>query len=148
MKIVSKIEPTISRKEYMLKRYYERRDYAYKKLGGECIVCGSKEELNLDHLDPKLKSFNISQLWSISQERFDAELDKCQILCKTCHKAKNLMDLNIKAAVRTHGTLSSYRYCKCGLCKKAYSEYWKSYKPKKRRPAGPRKVKGGLSGQR
>lgn len=134
-----------SRKEYMLERYYIRRDYAYKKLGGKCIVCGSKEELNLDHLDPKQKSFNISQLWSISQERFDVELDKCQILCKTCHKAKNLMDKNTKAAIRTHGTLSSYRYCKCQQCRDAYKIYWQSYKPRKKRPAPPKKIRGGLS---
>lgn len=128
----------------MLERYYKRRQDAIERLGGACIVCGAKDDLELDHLERSEKSFNISQMWSISQERFDAELEKCQLLCNTCHKAKNVWELDKKAAIRTHGTLSAYRYCKCDLCKKAYSDYWKEYKPRKKRSV-PRKVRGGLS---
>lgn len=132
-----------SRAEYMLARYNKRRREAIAKLGGACVVCGATENLQLDHIFRSEKSFNISQMWSISQERFDAELAKCQLLCGICHRAKNTWELDKKAAIRTHGTLSSYRYCKCDLCKKAYSDYWQSYKPRKKRPE-PKKIKGGL----
>lgn len=128
----------------MLARYKKRRQDAIDALGGECVVCGAKEDLQLDHIERSEKSFNISQMWSISQEKWEAELAKCQLLCGVCHRAKNTWELGIKAAIRTHGTLSAYRYCKCDLCKKAYSDYWQSYKPKKKRPQ-PRKIKGGLS---
>lgn len=133
-----------SRKEYMLARYKKRRQEAIAKLGGVCVVCGAKEDLQLDHIDRDKKSFNISQMWSIAQDKWETELAKCQLLCGTCHRAKNVWELNKKAAVRTHGTLSSYRYCKCDLCRKAYSDYWTSYKPRKKRPAPPKKIRGGL----
>jgi len=133
-----------SRKEYMLERYHKRRAEAIKFLGGACVICGATEDLELDHILRNEKSFNISQMWSISQEKFDAELSKCQLLCNTCHKAKNTWELNKKAAIRTHGSLSSYRYCKCDLCRKAYSDYWQSYKPRKKRPV-PKKIQGGLT---
>lgn len=132
---------TKSRKEYMLERYRKRRQYAVERLGGACVICGTKEDLELDHILRSEKSFNISQMWSISQEKFDAELSKCQLLCHTCHVAKNTWEIGEKAAIRTHGTLSSYRYCKCAICKKAYSDYWQTYKPrKKRRGETPRKI--------
>lgn len=36
-----------------------------------------------------------------------------------------------RKADKTHGTLSSYRYCKCVLCKKAKSAWQKSYMEKR-----------------
>jgi hypothetical protein len=126
---------TASRSDYQKKRYYERRAYAIEKLGGKCVICGSTEDLQLDHIIPADKEFQISQIWSYSKEKFDAELAKCQLLCPIDHRAKNLFDAQKKSAMLIHGTLSSYRYCKCKLCRKAYSDYWKKYsKGKTKRP--------------
>lgn len=111
--------------------YQKRRQYAIEKLGGKCNVCGSTKNLQIDHIFRQEKSFPISQMWSISLERFNAELDKCQLLCKDCHKAKTLWEVGQKPAITTHGTLSAYRYCKCNVCRKAYSDYYKEYKKNK-----------------
>jgi hypothetical protein len=135
-----------SRKEYMLERYHKRRAETIERLGGACIICGATENLELDHQDFREKSFNISQFWSYSKERYEAELTKIALLCNTCHKAKNTWERGTKAAIRTHGTLSSYRYCKCPICKKAYSDYWQKYKGRKKRPENkPTKIPGAYS---
>jgi 5-methylcytosine-specific restriction endonuclease McrA len=76
--------------DYNLKRYHRRMQDAFAILGGSCVVCGSKENLQLDHFDPMGKSFTIGKLWSVSQERFLEELSKCQLLCGECHLAKTL----------------------------------------------------------
>lgn len=57
------------------------------------------------------------------------------------------MDENRKEAVRpapaknTHGTLSSYRYCRCELCKEAWRKHGEQYRRsrgiKPRKPVGP-----------
>lgn len=51
--------------------------------GKSCIRCGSNEDLRLDHIDPSTKIDH--KVWSWSQERRDAELAKCQVLCQPCH---------------------------------------------------------------
>jgi len=67
-----------------------------------------------------------------NEEVFDLEISKCQLLCKKCHEEKTLLDMGRVSAKITHGTLSSYRYCKCGSCKKAKSEYMRSFRKKKK----------------
>lgn len=60
-----------------------------------CKTCGNKSlksfQLDLDHRDPKLKSFGIArrdklagQSWSTIKK----EISKCDILCKNCHALK------------------------------------------------------------
>jgi len=57
----------------MLAKYHRRRREAIKKLGGRCVLCGSKKNLEFDHRDPKKKSFS---LWSssVAEARFQVEL--------------------------------------------------------------------------
>jgi len=54
------------------------------------------------------------------------------LLCKKCHEEKTLLDMGRVSAKITHGTVSSYRYCKCELCKKAKSEYMKVFREKRK----------------
>jgi 5-methylcytosine-specific restriction endonuclease McrA len=117
----------------ILKRYNERRDHARVALGGKCIKCGALENLEFDHIDSKEKSFSIGTMWSVSKARYEAELAKCQLLCSGCHMEKTILD---RGQVPTkdsdvHGTLSSYRYCHCELCKKAKSAYVREYRSRK-----------------
>lgn len=86
--------------EYMLRRYHQRRKDALDYLGGACAVCGTQETLEIDHIDPEQKSFYISQLWSVSQERFTQELSKCQLLCNKHHVEKSRPELSAKAKAR------------------------------------------------
>ena len=117
---------------YIKAQYKKRIAVAKDSLGGKCALCGSIENLEFDHIDPSTKIDCVTSMHSFSQKRFEAEIDKCQLLCSLCHKEKNLMDLNVVSAKTTHGTISSYRYCKCDLCRKAKSLYNKEYKSRKK----------------
>lgn len=108
---------------YLLRRYHERRAEAIRSLGGKCVVCGSAENLELDHIDPALKSFDISKLWSVSKARFQAELKKCQVLCKSHHAEKTRRELSVDHG----GGASGKRNCKCRPCRDRKAEYMAVY---------------------
>ena len=78
-------------------RYYENRRQCIDKLGGKCIECGVTENLQFDHINPLEKSFAISETLHFSPKmkkdvKFDEELNKCQLLCPTCHLEKTKND--------------------------------------------------------
>jgi hypothetical protein len=114
-----------------MKSWYDRRHAeAVEKLGGRCSQCGSTERLEIDHKDPKTADQRMRRgrggMWTASEERFQAELAKCQLLCHDCHVDKTIRERGFTPAKGTHGTLSAYRYCgppKCEECKKAKREY-------------------------
>lgn len=108
---------------YMHRRYQERRARALKLLGGVCMSCGTGDDLEIDHKDPTLKKYTVAQFRTISEEDFLAEVAKCQLLCKEHHTEKSIVDAGKVSAKGTHGTLSSYRYCKCDLCRSAANKY-------------------------
>jgi hypothetical protein len=109
--------------EYMLNRYHTRREACIVKMGGECTQCGSKDSLEIDHIDPGLKEFNLAKaLAGWSWARIDAELEKCELLCSVHHLEKTRRDMAVMLGRREHwehGTLGGYRYCKCDRCKTA-----------------------------
>lgn len=109
-------------------RYYRVRNEILAKLGGRCVKCGSRERLEIDHIDPLKKSDDISRISNVSMERIMAEVSKCQVLCNGCHIIKTLADNGRKAAKGSHGTLSSYRYCKCEQCREAKASYHRRYR--------------------
>ena len=114
-------------RKYHLKRYYRIRQEAIERLGGKCVKCGSKERLQFDHINPKNKKYEVSLLLSLPLKEFWKEIKKCQVLCRECHSIKTIYEQGKKPAKGTHGTLSSYRYCKCNLCRKAKSDWQKEY---------------------
>lgn len=67
-------------------REYKLKCVTYK--GGKCIVCGYDKyfgALDFHHLDPSKKDFTVAA----SNKTFEAlqeELDKCVLLCATCHR--------------------------------------------------------------
>ena len=66
-------------------KFLEERD------GSEgCVKCGSKERLELDHINPEEKEWNPKRSMCSKNltERFWKEIDKCQLLCYDCHKEK------------------------------------------------------------
>ena len=94
-----------------------------------CVVCGTKQRLEVDHIDPALKvSHNV---WSWSPERRATELAKCQVLCNQHHKEKT----RAQRPVPEHGTISRYggiHKCRCDACRKANAERKKRNEAKKR----------------
>jgi hypothetical protein len=77
--------------EKQAKRHAKGRAKAIAYLGGRCVRCGATEGLDFDHLDGATKSFTIGERlkgrWSI----IEAELSKCQLLCRDCHIQKTAL---------------------------------------------------------
>jgi len=115
---------------YMNTRYAARRAWAEKQLGNVCTICGSDKGLEFDHIDPNTKNKNISDMLVGSIKSLIIELEKCQLLCVDCHIEKTLSNLGRSNAKNTHGTLSSYRYCRCIECVTTKSKHNKEYKQK------------------
>ena len=113
---------------YQLERYHARKADAIRLLGGRCAICGSAEKLEVDHIDPARKSFPISKLWSVSKERFYAELGKCQLLCKPHHIEKTRREQSVEHG----GGASGKKNCPCDPCKAKKAKYMASYQRKGR----------------
>jgi 5-methylcytosine-specific restriction endonuclease McrA len=64
------------------------RQRIYDFFGGECEHCGSKESLQVDHIDPEEKEFSIGSYIGYKWEKIYPELLKCQLLCIYCHIKK------------------------------------------------------------
>lgn len=65
------------------------RELAQEYLGGVCASCGTKEQLEFDHINPEDKSYTIGNRISSAWETIVTELDKCQLLCSGCHVEKS-----------------------------------------------------------
>jgi hypothetical protein len=81
-----------------------------------CNNCGSKENLELHHLDPKMKISH--RIWSWSEERRLQEFNKCLILCRACHKIET--DKYFK--YNQHGINLYNKGCKCVICRKSNAD--------------------------
>lgn len=113
-----------ARREYQ-RRWVAARRRAWIKANGPCRHCGSSRKLEVDHVDPSTKKYNPTKLWSLSDQRREAELAKCQVLCHACHAVKTAAE---KARPITHATTTGYRRgCRCGACRAAASAWNRQY---------------------
>jgi 5-methylcytosine-specific restriction endonuclease McrA len=78
--------------KYMKARYKARREYILESLGNKCNQCGSLENLEIDHINPLIKKISFSKNWNTKIDLINNELKGCQILCKSCHDKKSLVD--------------------------------------------------------
>lgn len=118
----------------MLRRYHRRRKETIEKLGGQCAQCGSADSLQIDHIDPATKEYDVGRgLAGLAAVKLEEEVKKCQLLCTPCHTGKSILDAGNKPAKGTHGTLSSYRYCKCDLCRAANARWSREYKRRRKK---------------
>jgi hypothetical protein len=118
---------TSNMREY--KRLWAAKRRADFMQGKSCVVCGTTQSLEVDHIDPTQKVSHRIWTWAIA--RRDAELAKCQILCTEHHKEKTRADRPIPE----HGTISRYggaHKCRCDLCRKANAERKKLNEAKKK----------------
>lgn len=111
------VEYKEKQKIYQRHKYAERREYAVAALGGKCRVCGAISALEIDHINPELKSLKVFQMYKASESLFLLELAKCQLLCRTCHHKKSMKERLV--IPYTHGTYSMYNKhgCRCQICK-------------------------------
>jgi 5-methylcytosine-specific restriction endonuclease McrA len=77
------------KREYMREWIARRRAEWFA--GKVCALCGSRENLELDHIDPAQKVSH--RIWSWSGERRNQELAKCRPLCRSCHKPKSVTEV-------------------------------------------------------
>jgi 5-methylcytosine-specific restriction endonuclease McrA len=115
--------------KYMKRRIAERRARAVEQLGGKCILCGSTENLEFDHIDRRTKACSIGKLWTYSEEKLQAELRKCQILCRECHLRKTTAE-KLESGQKVHhgGGLTGKKNCYCSLCKPLKVVYNMNYR--------------------
>jgi hypothetical protein len=80
-------------KEVRVAKQIERRKEllteAKEKLGGKCVWCGTKENLEFDHIDDSKKDYNVANAVRNTREIFWKEVGKCQLLCENCHNKKS-----------------------------------------------------------
>lgn len=103
-------------REYQRNWVRKRREDFF--LGKTCVRCGSAEQLELDHIDPATKISHY--IWSWSSVRREAELLKCQVLCRTCHQVKSD---EYQTVINPCGTVTGYtkRKCRCPWCRAAWA---------------------------
>lgn len=110
-------------REYQRRWIKKRREEYFKNKF--CVVCGSIENLELDHIYNVLKVSH--RIWSWSEERRLNELDVCQVLCKDCHNKKTIAHRQQFNA--PCGTEKCYnRGCRCDKCREAHRQYMKEYR--------------------
>lgn len=115
------------------KREYQRKWIAQRKAeyfkGKTCTKCGTSDDLQLDHIDRTKKVSH--SIWSWSQVRREAELDKCQVLCIPCHRTKTNDDVY---GDWKHGTTRGYwrHNCRCDKCKQAVTQWFRDYRWEKK----------------
>ena len=111
-------------KEYMIKRYHQRRNKAIEFLGGKCVCCETNENLEFDHINRTEKTINIAKLWGIKEQTFWQEIEKCQLLCTECHRNKSIKERGLKKAKGVHGSITNYTHhgCRCKKCTKAQTQ--------------------------
>ena len=80
------------RTEKQRQRRQENRQILIEHLGGKCVGCGTTTDLQFDHLDRTQKEFTISDRMNYSIKRLLPEVDKCQLLCRSCHEYKSLIN--------------------------------------------------------
>jgi hypothetical protein len=108
-------------RKYLNDRYADQKRTMFEYLGGECVVCGTTDDLEMDHRDWATKTRDVGRLWP--WKRYDemfAELDQCQLLCGDHHLQKSKADWMEQNALKdfTHGTMYGWmkRKCECAPC--------------------------------
>lgn len=76
-------------REAVKKRRKKLREMARELKGNKCAICGydkCSKALTFHHIDPKKKSFGLSERGlTRSWEKIKAEVSKCILLCANCH---------------------------------------------------------------
>lgn len=139
------------RRKYMNDRYREQMDSFIQFLGGRCAKCGEVQGLNIDHVDPSAKSFDVGKLWGKGKLHLVfGELKKCQLLCDQCNRKKTDADLAGIARRKVvekngpdgfvHGTFYAWmqKKCPCEVCYSAKREWHRDRNAKRRKKSGGR----------
>ena len=78
-----------------LKIYRKNKETVWMTLGNKCARCGCKHNLQLDHIDPRTKKFDVTPKLGSKLGPLWEEIHKCQLLCESCHREKNKEDQEV-----------------------------------------------------
>ena len=78
-----------------LKTYRKNKEKVWLVLGNKCSICGCRDNLQLDHIDPLTKKFDVTPKLGHKLGPLWEEIHKCQLLCEPCHKKKNKDDQEV-----------------------------------------------------
>jgi hypothetical protein len=117
-----------------------RRKDEWLAANGPCRRCGTWDDLEVDHVDPKTKSFSVT--FTEGKARLEAELAKCQVLCVPCHIQKAIETGEHRGGGQNkitnpqHGTDVMYRRekCRCPECqawKRRSNQEWRQRKSRR-----------------
>lgn len=85
----SKVQEIIRRSNLKRRQEYRKRIYDYQIEVGGCALCGTLPtqqcNLHFHHLDPSTRLFRISRGVEYTWEEVLIEIQKCIILCASCH---------------------------------------------------------------
>jgi len=125
-----------NRTGYLTERRAQRRQMFKDHIGGKCVKCGTTEDLQFNHKNPKEKEFTISEIIHKNIEFVLREVEKCELLCKSCHHEETRRQYRDKE-IRVwndgtrkpyiHGTCRMYQQqsCRCESCVLANHLYMK-----------------------
>ena len=77
---------------YCVVRWIDRKKRVVKQFGGKCADCAHEYPypvFEFHHLNPKEKDLSWNKLRLVSEERLQAELSKCVMLCANCHRIRH-----------------------------------------------------------
>jgi len=66
----------------------KKRQQLVEHLGGVCVGCRTTENLQFDHINRADKAYTIGKIIDWDMSRIIPEVEKCQLLCKECHRIK------------------------------------------------------------
>jgi len=102
-----------------------RRAYFKRKF---CAYCKAGKDLQMHHVNPAEKISN--SIWTWAEKRRNAELEKCIVLCASCHK-------KVHYAMKKHGTFYAYKKgCRCEECRAVMAAQTRRYRARKRAEKG------------
>lgn len=78
-------ESNSKQREYQRQWMQDKRAKYFE--GKKCKKCESTLNLELHHLDPSKKESH--RIWSWRQDKLEAEMSKCIILCRECHQLEH-----------------------------------------------------------
>ncbi len=79
-------------KEKQKDLYWKLKGDIIEKMGGECKVCGVKDDLHFNHIDPATKITEASYRHMMVK----GEWKKCELLCSSCHHKYTSVENTLK----------------------------------------------------
>jgi hypothetical protein len=118
-----------AKRKYQRDWMANRRQAWIDSKGGCCAKCSSTKDLEVDHINPALKTMQPSWIWSRNEAAVVAELANCQVLCAECHANKTYGSIKVK-----HGTTTAYAHhkCRCDTCRAAHAAYSREWRARVR----------------